>query len=526
MRIFIAFDGLCESFDILLGQTVDDVKQMIKDSFHIQLSDDKHGRRFLELQYAGGVLRDEWVLTDVGITLCSTIKCLLKEEDKPALYVYNAVTKEKVPIMEDIGLLTTTISRLKTLISMKCGFPVSVYCLRTLQGKEMYNCNILSDYKLDIGSTLRLDVWDGWKEFLHACVLGHTHNVQRYLLKEEAVLRYQQRTALYMAAHFGHLELAEWLQRRGVRADEAVGVHPYREWCCETDHPDIAKCAIHAASEAGQLLLLKAFISHNVLCLHCQNPLGQTPLQICIRHGHKECVLYLIMKIWSLVSFPKISLPMCIYIKMKKWLLVAQKKISATKKLKWAAVFKTRVGDTLVVDGFTEPKMRTRALRGFHQESWKKVIWSYNNPQVQNNHTFSETVLKLHPIPQRDQHQAVLLPPLKKSSAKTLRRNKLNRKSVDGNTLENSLMARVKLPPAANNGNNFPRYLTAPQAVYLLNSSLESFSKHTGKTPRQNAIYCLGLASEFKEKPWLQQLDIARMLAKKSINNLETVTRI
>lgn len=30
MKVFIAFEGLCESFDILPGQTVKDAKQMIK----------------------------------------------------------------------------------------------------------------------------------------------------------------------------------------------------------------------------------------------------------------------------------------------------------------------------------------------------------------------------------------------------------------------------------------------------------------------------------------------------------------
>ncbi|CAH2247131.1 ANKUB1 [Pelobates cultripes] len=521
MRVFIAFDGLCESFDILPGQTVRDVKQMIKDSFHLQLSDDKQGRRFLELQYAGGVLRDEWILTDVGITLCSTIKCFLKEEDKPALYIYNPVTKEKVTIMGDISLLSATVSRLTTLISLKCGFPVSVFCLRTLQGQDLYNCNSLSDYKLDLGSTLRINVWDGWKEFLLGCVLGHKQNIQRYLSKEEAVLRYQQKTALYVAAHYGHLELAEWLQEKGVRVDEAVGVHPYREWCSETDHPDVVKCPVHAAAEAGQLLLLKAFVSRNVLCLQCQNPLGQTPLRICLRHSHKDCVLYLIMKMWSVVSFKKISLPMRIYIKVKKWLFLAQKKVSAAKNMKWAVVFKTRVGDKLVIDGFTESKMSTRDLRGLCQDRWNKLARN-NIANIQNNQTFANTVLKLHTIHQREKStQPILLPTVKISANATVKRNELGQLSVDDNILQNNWSAQVPLPPIANQNSNLPRNIIATaQAAFLLKSSLESFSKHTGKTPRENAIYCLGLASEFKEKPWLQQLEIARMLAKKTIYNL------
>jgi hypothetical protein len=44
-----------------------------QDYFHVQLSDDKQVRHFLELSYAGAILRDSWVLTDVGITPSSAI---------------------------------------------------------------------------------------------------------------------------------------------------------------------------------------------------------------------------------------------------------------------------------------------------------------------------------------------------------------------------------------------------------------------------------------------------------------------
>ncbi|XP_029471355.1 protein ANKUB1 [Rhinatrema bivittatum] len=362
MKVFIAFEGLCEAFHVHPQQTVQAVKQLIKDFFHIQLSNDKQGRRYLELLYAGAVLKDDWVLVDIGITLCSTLKCIIKTEDKPALFIYNAVTGETVPIMGNIFLLATTVSNLKILITLKCGFPIGVYCLRTPQGKEMYNCNTLNDYKIDIGTTLRLDAWDGWKEFLNGCLSGHKCNVQKYLSAEEPVLKYQQKVALYMAAFFGHFELADWIQKQGARADEAVGVHPYREWCCETDHLDIAKCPIHAAAEAGQLLILKSFINHNILCLECQNPLQQTPLKICIKHRHKNCVQYLVMKMWSTVSYPKLSLPMKIYIKMKRWLDTAQKRVPAKKRFSRAAAFRTHVGDTVVVDGFSEPKMTSKGL--------------------------------------------------------------------------------------------------------------------------------------------------------------------
>ncbi|KAM4040176.1 protein ANKUB1 [Anomaloglossus baeobatrachus] len=517
MKVFIAFDGLCEPFDIPGGQTVKKVKQMLKDYFHIQLSDDKQGRRFLELMFAGGVLRDEWVLRDAGITLCSTIKCIVKEEEKPVLYVFNTVTKERVPVMGNIHLFSETVSKLKSLLSVKCGFPVSVFCLRTLEGKEMYDCNTLNDYNLDLGVTLRMDVWNGWKEFLSACVLGHKQNVQRYLSKYETILRFQQRVALYIAAHFGHLELAEWLQTKGVRADVAVGVHPSREWCRDTDHLDIGKCPVHAAAENGQLLLIKSFIARNVLCLDCQNALGQTALKISIHHGHKDCLLYLIMKIWSVVSFPKVSLPMNIYIKVKKWVYTTQKRVHRLKK--WAPQFKTRVGDPVVVDGFTESKMTSKDLHGYYQDKWRKVV---QTSRAHSSQAIVNAIIKLRPKTLRERTTFSTFPSLKQTGKNPIQRRcqpAWESPNID-DIITDSWTPHISLPPITEICNSRPRNLRSPHAAFLLNSSLESFSKYSGQTPRQSAVYFLSLASEFKEKPWLRQLDMAKRLARKSVHNL------
>ncbi|KAG9351205.1 hypothetical protein JZ751_025096, partial [Albula glossodonta] len=297
MRIFVSFEGSCEPFDISQHQTVRTLKQMIKDFFHIQLLDDKQTRRFLELSYAGATLRDSWSLPDIGIAPCSTIRCLLKEEDKPILYVFSAVTKETLSVMGTVFLLSTSVSTLRSLVSLQTGLPVSTFRLTTPSGLELYNCNQLDEYNIGVGATLRLDTWDGWPEFLRGCFHGHRHIVQRYLSEEELVMRFQQRVALYISACFGHLDLASWLLRKGVRPDEVVGVHPYRQWCRDTDHPEVRKCPVHAAAESGQLLILKQFISSSVLSLVCQDHHGLKPLQIAIQHRHKECVHYLTTKL-------------------------------------------------------------------------------------------------------------------------------------------------------------------------------------------------------------------------------------
>ncbi|XP_068960838.1 protein ANKUB1 isoform X2 [Petaurus breviceps papuanus] len=529
MRIFISFEGSVEPFDVSAEDTVRAVKLMIKDYFHIPLSEDKQDKRYLQLMYAGAVLNDNWSLADVGISLGSNLKCLVKKENKPTLYIYNAVTQETMPIMGSIYLLGKKVSYLKTLITLKCGFPVSIFCLRTPQGREMYDCNTLIDYQTDIGTTLRLDVWDGWKEFLTGCLQGQKLEVQQYLSEEEPVLKYQKRVALYMAAFYGYIELTEWTLQQGARPNEAVGVHPYREWCHETYHPDTIKSPIHAAAETGQLLILKTFINYNVLCLDCKNAEEQIPLTITLKHRHKDCVLYLVAKMWSMVSYPKISIPMRIYIKIKQWLLRAQHHILQRRRHNGTRIFRTRVGDFVMVDGFTQPKMTSKEWSKAGNKGIKSKV-----SKLPSSHKKTQTRKISDPltVPQQQKNVgSIKLPPIKEANefSRLQECHSSNQKKKTATSRKKEMMtmnlysAQVPLPSLATRGCwHPPFYYVTPKAAHFLTSSLESFLEHSGKTARENAIYCLATASAFKEKRWLQQLEIAKTMAKKSIYNLTT----
>uniref|UniRef100_A0A4W3I5S5 Ankyrin repeat and ubiquitin domain containing 1 n=1 Tax=Callorhinchus milii TaxID=7868 RepID=A0A4W3I5S5_CALMI len=480
MRIFVAFENVCEPFDILPTQTVQSIKLMIQHHFHISLSDDKQGRRFLQLIYAGAVLQESWVLADVGVTPCSTIRCLIKEEEKPVLYIYNSLTRQTLPIMERPLFLSMTVASLKSLVSLKSGLPVSTFRLSTSAGTELYNCNRIDDYHIDLGSTIRLDVWDGWKVFLTGCLLGRKHIIQRHLSEEKPTAKYQ-RVALYLAAYLGYLDLASWLLQQGVRADLPVGIHPYREWCHQTDHPDISKCAVHAAAETGQLMLLKAFLSNNLLCLECQTSEGRTPLKICIQHGHKECVLYLVAKLWSVVSFAGLPIPLRLYVKIKRWLSKAQRRVRS-KQLP-EQVYKTRVGDTIFVDGFTEAKMTSKlkdkmVKKGHQGKGVTLPPLNYQKKGPSAFHSKQGGQVPTKPLMQQ-----------KKSTEPLRGLRKMN------NLDQNMCRVNVSLPPVSRDTNPRPQFFySGPNPTLLLTSSLDSFYHHTGRTPRENAIYCLALA--------------------------------
>ncbi|XP_057697787.1 protein ANKUB1-like isoform X1 [Corythoichthys intestinalis] len=378
MRIFVCFEDSWESFDISAGQTVGSFKQMVKESFLVQLT---NGNQYLELNYGGAALQDCWALCDVGVRRGSTIKANIKIYQRPLVYVFNVVTGETLPVMDPSEICQNmSVAQLKTAVSAQSGLPVCAFRLTTSAGVQLYDCNTLQDYAIAMGAKLRLDTWDGWVEYLQGCLLGHRATVQNHLSEERLVMRFQLRVALYIAAFFGHLELADWLLRRGAHAYEPVGVHPCRQWCHQTAHKNTRRCPIHVAAENNQLLILKLFVTKNAMTLACWDADGLDPLKIAIRHRHRECVYYLAEKLCSVVSLVNGSLPMRIYLQMRRWLLSVKRRMASTC---YQYCFN---GKVLLVDGFTQPNMSSKPKRAEAERRNRNLVFSNNRvlPHLQS----------------------------------------------------------------------------------------------------------------------------------------------
>lgn len=151
--------------------------------------------------------------------------------------------------------------------------------------------------------------------------------------------------------------MASWLLDNGVQAHEPVGVHPSRVWCYETDHPESLKCPVHGAVEAGQLHILKMFLSRSILNLACRDPSNRNLLQIAIYHRHKKCVSHLVSKLYTMVTFCGFALSMWIYAQIKAWIIKAKRRLLKTSVPVNRGLLRSRVGDTLLIDGFSLSRM-------------------------------------------------------------------------------------------------------------------------------------------------------------------------
>ncbi|XP_034386301.1 protein ANKUB1-like [Cyclopterus lumpus] len=508
MRVFICVKGSCEPIDVPSDQTVGAMKQMVKDNFLVQHSDDKQ-KQYLELSYGGATLQDSWALCDVGITRGSAIRCLIKSERRPVMCVFNGVTGETLPIMGSEAFLHMSVARLKTLVSMKSGLPVSTFRLSTPAGVQLYDCNQLQDYAIEEGTHLCLDTWEGWGQFLQGCLLGHRLTVQSRLSEKKLVMRFQLKVALYIAAALGHLDLAGWLLERGMHAEKPVGVHPYRQWCHQTSHRDTRKCPIHTAAENSQLLILKLFISRNLLTLACLDPRGRDPLKVAIQHGHRDCVRYLANKLCSVVSLSNISLPMRIYLRIKHWVSLGKKRAASNRCQYNSAAFKARVEDTLLVDGFNHVSSKSmkaaiKPNRGIKAKALQPLPPIHNLPSVSH-------LPKLQSVSPGDFKEMQIK---HNQYVQSREDGLLDEICMDLHSLCKSKFILLPIPRES-----IP-ILSQSKSSHILTESLECISHHCGRTRREKAIYCLTVASAFTEKPWLKQLNIARTLIRKRVHTM------
>ncbi|XP_077966958.1 protein ANKUB1-like [Styela clava] len=385
MRVFVTFGGTRITVDIQPEDDVKLVKSIVEDKLLLETHEDKKEGKVLDLIYGGASLQDDWILQDVGINSGTTIKCQLKMMQKPKLYVLLGYTDEVLEIMNDINPITTTFATIKSIISETLGLPVSAYRLCVFNPSlshgnpkkkeiekddfiEIFDCNTMENYGLEIGSTVKLEVWDGWSEFIKVALQGHEKRIDQFLSYGEDERHFQRRIALQIAAHFNYTGLAYAMLRSGARPDIPVGVHPTREWCGTGDHIETKKCAIHEASERGNLNVMRMLIKSNLLCFVSKDGKGRTPWEIVIEKFHKDCFEYLLARQWGRKSGNDVSLPILIYCKVLQWCERARNRVlvmhGAAKSTLRGRPSKVGalIGNGVAVDGLNNKRMSSVPL--------------------------------------------------------------------------------------------------------------------------------------------------------------------
>ncbi|GFR68252.1 protein ANKUB1 [Elysia marginata] len=289
-----------------------------------------------------------------------------------------------------------TVHQLKETIQDKLGISVDLYrqdkkvLVISYAGSDLGDDWVFSDLGIVPGTTIKIQLREEVKPVLYIrCSHSQetisvydditiTHNyldkVVSQIGGEEIVARYQMKVALFIAAHFGHVDLARAMLRQGVKSDDPTGYHPARMWCKvavyapsspqEDGHIDSQKCPVHEATLCGQLGVLRLFVNADVTCLKARDGYDLEPLNIALRNKVKNCASFLLTKQWSKININKtFALHLATYTRLKKWCERAKErallKYGQSKSTLRRRNFKTGplVSHGILVDGFSQSQM-------------------------------------------------------------------------------------------------------------------------------------------------------------------------
>lgn len=306
MLIFGVYESERVAIDVPIGSTVGEVKKMIQVRLHIFFDElVKQDKQVLVLSFAGSDLNDNWIFTDLGIVPGSTCKVCMREEVKPVLFVKCSHDGQVIEIMEDYFVEKLHVSDLRTMVSKKSGLPVCIFRLVSRTNLELFDQHELFDYGIECGDTVYMECWDGWTELINYSILGLTPSVMPLIVSEEIQQRFQLKVVIYIAAHFGCVDLARTCIKLGIRPDEPIGEHPARQWCKDQSHIETKRAAVHEAAEFGQLGVLRLFVNNEITCSMAREGHNLTPLNLALRNRQKQCASFLLTKQWIKVPITR-----------------------------------------------------------------------------------------------------------------------------------------------------------------------------------------------------------------------------
>ena len=121
MRIFIVFEKDRHSLDVYDGQTVGQALETLTRKLRMNFNVGAQQKKYLVLQIRGSELKNDWVITDLGLEPGITFKCYLKEEEQPSLRIFLSFSGDMIPIFDEINFYETAVSDVRSIIQTHTG---------------------------------------------------------------------------------------------------------------------------------------------------------------------------------------------------------------------------------------------------------------------------------------------------------------------------------------------------------------------------------------------------------------------
>ena len=106
------------------------------------------------------------------------MRVFFREVISPTFLLFRRLDSVKTPVYRPLNFRTARGSDLRSIVSRQTGLPVGIFRLTNEAGLEIFDCQVLENYGLRLGSTVYLETWDGWNELILGAVSGFAKQVR------------------------------------------------------------------------------------------------------------------------------------------------------------------------------------------------------------------------------------------------------------------------------------------------------------------------------------------------------------
>ena len=203
MRYFIYYPPTksIRLIDVTEKILVDDVVDLVKKEFNLNIQDSRPSETVLVLTYNGAELKGKWSLLDLGIPSGAIIRCVFRDIEEPQLYVHCNFNKQILKLFDSSIEMETTVAVVRKKISDRLGLPLSCFCLQRFEDQQrLYDEQRLMDHQVRIHGHVQLKVWRGYEKLISSFIKGFSETYAH----DDLTRYYQIQIALYIAAFYGN----------------------------------------------------------------------------------------------------------------------------------------------------------------------------------------------------------------------------------------------------------------------------------------------------------------------------------
>lgn len=106
------------------------------------------------------------------------MRAFFREIISPTFLLFRRLGSIKTPVFRPLNFRTARGSDLRSIVSRETGLPVGIFRLTNETAQEIFDCQVLENYGLQLGSTVYLETWDGWNELILAAISGFATQVR------------------------------------------------------------------------------------------------------------------------------------------------------------------------------------------------------------------------------------------------------------------------------------------------------------------------------------------------------------